>query len=84
MSVRQILAERNIPVIIIATKADKLSRSNRIKSLALISRQMTVHADSIVPVSVKDSSVPVTAVWERVLPALKGNGLSGESVKNDG
>lgn len=71
LSVSRILSERKIPVIVVATKADKLSRSGRIKSLSVISREMTVRTDSIVPVSVKDTQVPVDAVWEKILLALQ-------------
>lgn len=72
LAVRQILKERKIPVIIVATKADKLSKSGRIRSLSVAAREMGVKADSIVAVSVKDSSLPVGAVWERVTSILEG------------
>jgi GTP-binding protein len=72
LAVRQILVERKIPVIVVATKADKLSKSRRIKSLAVISGAMEIQADSIVPVSVKDSSIPVGAVWKRISSTLEG------------
>lgn len=70
LAVAQILAGRNIPVIIVATKSDKLSKTGRIKSLAVISSRMSVRPDSIIPVSVKDPSIPVDAVWERILLGL--------------
>jgi GTP-binding protein len=72
LAVRQILKERKIPVIIVATKADKLSKSGRIRSLSVAAREMGVGADSIVAVSVKDPSLPVGAVWERVTSILEG------------
>jgi GTP-binding protein len=71
LDVRQILAERKIPVIVVATKADKLSKSRRINSLAVISRSMGVPARCVIPVSVKDSSIPVDSVWEAILPLLE-------------
>ena len=74
LEVGGILSERDIPVIVVATKADKLSRSRRIKSLAVISRDMGVPGPTIVPVSVKDTSSPAAAVWEAILGLLPGEG----------
>jgi GTP-binding protein len=71
LAVRQILLERRLPVITAATKADKLSKTGRIKSLAVISKEMGVRADTIVPVSVKDSSLPLEAIWERITSTLE-------------
>jgi GTP-binding protein len=70
LTVRQILTERKIPAITVATKADKLSKSARLKSLSVISKAMAVQAESIVPVSVKDARIPVDRVWEAVLSCL--------------
>ena len=70
LAVRQILTERSIPVIVVATKADKFSKSRRIRSLGTISRDMGVRGDSVIPVSVKDSSIPLDAVWEKILLRL--------------
>jgi GTP-binding protein len=70
--VGRILSERGIPVVVVATKADKLSRSGRLRSLNIIAREMEVPRSAVVPVSVKDGSIPVTAVWEAVLSRLPG------------
>jgi GTP-binding protein len=78
LTVKQILAERKIPVVVVATKADKLSRSRRVDSLKVISRCMGVPVRSVIPVSVKDASVPVGSVWEVILPLLQ-NGTKSRS-----
>lgn len=67
LDVGQILKERKIPVVVVATKADKLSKSRRISSLTVISRNMGIPADSVIPVSVKDASIRVDAVWDAIL-----------------
>ena len=71
LAVRQILRERGIPAVVVTTKADKLSKAGRIKSIAVIAREMSVRADSIVPVSIKDPSISVAAVWERITSILE-------------
>jgi GTP-binding protein len=68
LTVRQILVERGIPTIVVATKADKLSRSRRIDSLSVISRDMGIPSDAVIPVSVKDASIPAESIWDAVLP----------------
>ena len=86
LAVRRILSERGIPVIVVATKADKLSRSGRRNSLAVISRDMEVPGRNVVPVSVKDASIPVTAVWGAVLsllPEEEKNSPEKNSVKTE-
>ena len=71
LSVHFILADRGIPSIVVATKADKLSRSARLRSLSVIGKEMGMRSEDVVPVSVKDASIPVDAVWERILADLE-------------
>lgn len=69
-AVHQILRERKIPVLVVATKGDKLSRARRLKSLEIIARDLGVSRDLIVPVSIKDASLPADALWERIMEIM--------------
>ncbi len=68
--VSTILSERKIPLVVVATKGDKLSRARRLDSVAVISKALGVPAEKIVPASVKNPSIPVTDIWEAVFPFL--------------
>ena len=68
--VSTILAERGIPLVVVATKADKLSRARRLDSLAAISKALGLPSGRIVPASVKDLSIPVSKIWDAVFPFL--------------
>jgi GTP-binding protein len=70
-AVREILMQRQIPILIVATKGDKLSRSRRLKSVQVISRDMDVDQRAVIPVSAKDTSLPAEVLWEHIL-ALTG------------
>lgn len=70
-AVREILMQRQIPILIVATKGDKLSRSRRMKSVQVISRDMDVDQRTVIPVSAKDASLPAEVLWEHIL-ALTG------------
>jgi len=67
LAVRSILEERQIPILVVATKGDKLSRSRRMKSVQVIAKDFDVPNRTIVPVSVKDASLPADPVWESIL-----------------
>ena len=74
LEVGRILSEREIPVIVVATKADKLSRARRTQSLPVIARDLGVPGPGIIPVSVKDPSIPVAAVWDAILAKISSEG----------
>lgn len=76
LTVNRILSQRGIPVIVVATKADKLSRARRLDSAGTISRDLGIPRRSIVPASVKDSSISVAGIWEAILPLLPPEGES--------
>jgi GTP-binding protein len=67
LAVREILKERQIPILVVATKGDKLSRSRRMRSLQVIAKELSIAPGAIVPVSVKDASLPAEVVWESIL-----------------
>ena len=71
LAVRQILSQRQIPVLVVATKGDKLSRSRRMKSLQVIARDLGLDPRNIVPVSIKDASLDAEALWEPILDTLE-------------
>ena len=66
--VSAILSERGIPVVVVATKADKLSRARRIDSVNTISKALGISSRRIVPASVKDPAISVTGIWDAALP----------------
>jgi GTP-binding protein len=72
LAVREILKEAQIPVMIVATKGDKLSRSRRIKSVQVIAKDLGVAPGEIVPVSVKDATLPVEVIWEHIIRHIGG------------
>jgi GTP-binding protein len=74
-TVHQILKDRRIPILVVATKGDKLSRSRRLKSIAIIARDLDVSREAIIPVSVKDSSMPAEALWGPILDFIGGEGV---------
>lgn len=45
------LTEKNLPVLCIATKSDKLSKSERIKNLAIIKKSLGIDENSLLPYS---------------------------------
>ncbi len=67
LAVREILKERQIPILVVATKGDKLSRSRRMRSIQVIAKELSIAPGAIVPVSVKDASLPAEVVWESIL-----------------
>jgi GTP-binding protein len=69
--VSEILAGREIPTVVVATKADKLSRSQRMRSLGVISRDLGVAVNDIVPTSAKDTNISVGSLWEIVQNRLQ-------------
>lgn len=73
LTVRMILQERGIPILVVATKGDKLSRSRRLRSVKSIADHLGVPSETVIPVSVKDPSLPVEAVWE-VIARIMGDG----------
>ncbi len=70
LTVRGILQERDIPLLVVATKADKLSRAQRLRTLKVIARDLGVQEASLIPVSIKDPAIPVSALWEALLPLI--------------
>jgi len=63
LTVHRILEDHRIPVLVAATKGDKLSRSRRLKSVEVIAKELGVLTGSVVPVSVKDASLPADSLW---------------------
>ena len=61
-----ILRDREIPTAVAATKADKLSRSQRLRSLKVIARDLGEDPGSVVAVSAKDANISVGSLWEIV------------------
>jgi GTP-binding protein len=70
IAVREILEERQIPILVVATKGDKLSRSRRMKSVQVIGKDLGIEPRTIVPVSVKDASLPAEVIWESILSCI--------------
>lgn len=71
LAVREILKERQIPILVVATKGDKLSRSRRMKSVEVIAKDLGVPHRTVVPVSVKDASLPAEILWESILSCIE-------------
>ena len=71
ITVHSIIKERGIPDIIVATKADKLSRSRRLRSLEIIGRELGEPRDRIVPASVKDPRIPIDDLWDRIVEEIE-------------
>ncbi|MDT8396322.1 MAG: ribosome biogenesis GTP-binding protein YihA/YsxC [bacterium] len=71
LDVSRILTSRGIPILVVATKADKLSKSQRLRSLSVISGDMDVGKSSVIPVSAKDSTLSPAPLWEAITGRLK-------------
>jgi GTP-binding protein len=67
LAVREILKERQIPILVVATKGDKLSRSRRMRSVEVVGKDLGIPPGTIVPVSVKDASLPAEVLWDSIL-----------------
>jgi len=76
IAVREILKERQIPILVVATKGDKLSRSKRLRSVQIIAKDLDVSPKTIVPVSIKDASLPTEALWEPILSYIDDEEIS--------
>jgi len=70
LAVREILKERQIPILVVATKGDKLSRSRRMRSIQVIVKDLGISPGTVLPVSVKDASLPAEALWESILSLI--------------
>ena len=70
LAVREILIQRQIPILVVATKGDKLSRSRRMKSIQVIAKDFGIETRTVVPVSVKDASLHAETLWESILSFL--------------
>jgi GTP-binding protein len=70
LAVREILKERQIPILVVATKGDKLSRSRRMRSIQIIAKDLGVSSGTVIPVSVKDTSLPAEVLWESILSLI--------------
>ncbi|UCG38241.1 MAG: YihA family ribosome biogenesis GTP-binding protein, partial [bacterium] len=73
--------ERGLPVIAVATKADKLSRSRRLRSVAVIGRDLGIPVESVIPVSTKDPALSAERLWDEIVPFLTLPGPEGEQPK---
>ena len=72
LAVREILKEVQIPIMIVATKGDKLSRSRRMKSVQVIAKDLGVTPGEVVPVSIKDQTLPAEIIWEHIFRHISG------------
>jgi GTP-binding protein len=70
LAVHEILEDRQIPILVVATKGDKLSRSRRLRSVQVIARELGVPTGAVIPVSVKDPSLPAAVLWEHLLSKM--------------
>lgn len=68
--VRAILKQRQIPILVVATKGDKLSKSRRLKSVQIIAKDLGVEARTVIPVSVKDAALPAESLWESIFGVI--------------
>jgi len=64
--VNRLLSDRSIQTLIVATKADKISRSARSRSLDVIARELATSPSVIVPFSAKDSSFDPKELWDNI------------------
>ena len=67
LAVREILQERQVPILVVATKGDKLSRSRRMRSVQVIAKDLNTAPRAVIPVSAKDASLPADVLWEPIL-----------------
>jgi GTP-binding protein len=70
IDVNGILAEREIPALIVATKGDKLSRSRRMKSQDVIAKDLGVPRHQVIPTSAKDSAIGADPLWDAIAELL--------------
>lgn len=70
LAVNHILTQRNIPFLVVATKADKISRTAGKRSTSIIARDIAVPLEDIIPFSVKDSTFDPGNLWDRVIDRL--------------
>jgi len=70
IDVNGILAEREIPALIVATKGDKLSRSRRMKSQDVIAKDLGVPRHQVIPTSAKDSAIGADPLWDAIAEFL--------------
>jgi GTP-binding protein len=70
IDVHGILAEREIPALIVATKGDKLSRSRRMKSQDVIAKDLGVPRHQVIPTSAKDSAIGADPLWDAIAEFL--------------
>ncbi len=68
--VNRLLSDRSIQTLIVATKADKISRSARSRSLDVIARELATSPSAIVPFSAKDSSFDPKELWDNIISIL--------------
>jgi len=74
VAVRAILDQRRIPVLVVATKGDKLSRSRRMKSVQVIAKDLGIDPTAVIPVSVKDASLAAGNLWDPILDVVGPEG----------
>ncbi len=70
IAVHRILADRYIPCVTVATKADKLSRSAVSRATSVIGRELGEPVELILPTSAKDSSMSADPLWDRILEGI--------------
>jgi len=81
LAVHNILEEREIPILVVATKGDKLSRSRRMRSVGIIGKDLGIAPGMVVPVSIKDAALPAEALWESILSNIGEEDLSESKVQ---
>ncbi len=70
IAVNRLLSDRGIQTLIVATKADKISRSARNRSLDVIARELAAPPSAIIPFSAKDSSFDPIELWDNIISNL--------------
>ncbi len=76
--VNRLLSDRGIQTLIVATKADKISRSARNKSIDVLARELSASPSAIIPFSAKDASFDPKELWDNIFSILS-QGPVGES-----
>ncbi len=71
LAVNHILTQREIPFLVVATKADKISRSAGLRSISVIARDISVPSADVIPFSAKDSSFNPGKLWDSVIKRLE-------------
>lgn len=74
LAVREILKQRQIPILIVATKGDKLSRSRRMKSVQTIAKDLGVDPRTVIPFSVKETSLSAEPLWDAIFKRIESTG----------